>query len=379
MHLHGPVGLLIQDLNACGCTLHEDFNITAPDEQDINLWRIPWQHLKTAIMGIAVRDRNRCIQQNRTFCGTFQELDQPILHNTIHKLGVKEQKIFAHIATGGFWNESQLHEIQSSEGKCTHCGKQAADSNHVLWECEVINTHRKINKLSNLKHQHLPNSIKCGLPPAMTKRLHGCLWENGPQQQDINDKDTEEAIGYSTSRWRRNFAESSSKTLSQIFSDHHIDNEAINARQAFQLLKQAQSEPIMPLPDACQVYAPDNTNGYTDGSWLHPLKQFLGIGGAGVWWPNKALTRTEGGPQFKRLSKGEYDMAEFIVEKLHTKIGGFFGSSTRTELAAGIIAVCAHGPVHIGSDSEVFVNGANQILKWLNTGTNVLKPWNFSK
>ena len=49
--------------------------------------------------------------------------------------------------------------------------------------------------------------------------------------------------------------------------------------------------------------------------------------------------------------------------RLFINIGGFAGSSTRTEIAAGIIAMCAYGPVHIGSDSEVFVNGANELIE----------------
>ena len=40
---------------------------------------------------------------------------------------------------------------------------------------------------------------------------------------------------------------------------------------------------------------------------------------------------------------------------LFSKIGGYGGSSTRTEIAAGIIAICANGPVHVASDSKAFV------------------------
>ena len=28
-------------------------------------------------------------------------------------------------------------------------------------------------------------------------------------------------------------------------------------------------------------------NVYTDGSWVNTTKQYLGLGGAGVWWPNR--------------------------------------------------------------------------------------------
>jgi len=144
--------------------------------------------------------------------------------------------------------------------------------------------------------------------------------------------------------------------------------EALNARQAFNLLKANTGEVVMPTPYRCYRDAPHDINVFTDGSWLFPLRQYLGLGGAGVWWPK----RTIGTPGFDGdlyrvpLSIAESEIAHFRQESggltLYASIGGFSGSSTRTELAAGIIAACAHGPVHIGSDSEVFVNSANAII-----------------
>ncbi len=47
---------------------------------------------------------------------------------------------------------------------------------------------------------------------------------------------------------------------------------------------------------------------------------------------------------------------------LYIPIGGYTGSSTRTELAARIIAICANGPVHIGTDSKAFMDKAHGIM-----------------
>ena len=55
--------------------------------------------------------------------------------------------------------------------------------------------------------------------------------------------------------------------------------------------------------------------------------------------------------------------------QLFTAIGGYGGSSTRTELAPGIIALCAKGPVP-GSDSESFVNKATELVAILSKGGN---------
>ncbi len=50
---------------------------------------------------------------------------------------------------------------------------------------------------------------------------------------------------------------------------------------------------------------------------------------------------------------------------LYTPIGGYNGSSTRTELAATIVAIMANGPVHIGTDSQAFMDRACLILGYL--------------
>ena len=47
---------------------------------------------------------------------------------------------------------------------------------------------------------------------------------------------------------------------------------------------------------------------------------------------------------------------------LFTKIGGYSGSSTRTELAAAIVTMAAHGLIHLASDSQAFVKAGNALM-----------------
>ena len=74
---------------------------------------------------------------------------------------------------------------------------------------------------------------------------------------------------------------------------------------------------------------------------------------------------------FEEKQIAHHTVDEYGV-RLHTKVGGYSGSSTRTELAAGIVALCAHGPIHIGSDSKAFVDGANFYIDCMRMG----KPHN---
>ncbi len=50
----------------------------------------------------------------------------------------------------------------------------------------------------------------------------------------------------------------------------------------FNLLKQAKHDACNTMPAPSNEDAPEDINVYTDGSWLYPLKQYLGLGGAGV-------------------------------------------------------------------------------------------------
>ncbi len=126
------------------------------------------------------------------------------------------------------------------------------------------------------------------------------------------------------------------------------------------------------MPYRCHRAPPADINVYTDGSWVYPLKQFLGVGGAGIWWPNRDPAKEH------RLSNAEKELAYHKQYQdgamLYTPIGGFGGSSTRTELAAAIVAILANGPVHIGSDSQAFIDKGSDILHKLRIG----KPINYN-
>jgi hypothetical protein len=75
----GPVHLLYENLQQYGYELNTDLTITKYNEAPIDLWRMPWQHLKTAMHNIATRGRLDTINSNRTFCGHIEEIDELIV------------------------------------------------------------------------------------------------------------------------------------------------------------------------------------------------------------------------------------------------------------------------------------------------------------
>ena len=161
----GPVGLLIQDLHECGYDINDGLIISRKNEPDIDLWHMPWQHLKTAILGIMARHRSHVTGQQRTFCGPITELDQPILKKVINGLGDKEKRVFRHIATGASWAQDQLADIQLGHEACPHCGIVARGTEHILWKCAAIHGHRKHKDLCDVDTDLLPKAVLNGIPP----------------------------------------------------------------------------------------------------------------------------------------------------------------------------------------------------------------------
>ncbi len=165
-------------------------------------------------------------------------------------------------------------------------------------------------------------------------------------------------------------AQERDSTIDHICNLAGVEPSMCCAKACLASVKGGYKKPHMPLPKPCARDAPDEINVYTDGSWLNPTFQFAGLGGSGAWWPRRAngvANITSGCPVNRPISDAEQEMA---YEKqtpnglqLYTKIGGFGGSSTRTELAAGIIAMSAHGPVHIGTDSMAFKQKADWVLE----------------
>ncbi len=368
----GPIGYLLQHIHACHAQLGADLIIRQACEPNIDLWHTPWQHLKKVMFDFSARARTRHVNSTRTFHREISEIDTPIVCRNINMSAEKEAKVMRYISTGAFWDQAKKAEIGQSAGSCPHYGASNISSTHIHWECQAVNQHRKLNDLCHISPSALPQCVKCGIPPAMAASFAGPFW--GEDLQPDGNLGTEEGItiGVPKGAAAAHGAACDNRTFNLAMQSLNLELGQHNARQAFLAMKQLQGPPVMPMPYQCYLPAPDTINVYTDGSWQFPLSSHFALGGAGVWWPARhSATR--------KLSKAEQDLAVAVqTEKglrLFTPIGGFSGSSTRTEIAAGIVAILAHGPIHIGSDSEVFVNIANEILCEISEGRLHKRQW----
>ena len=231
------------------------------------------------------------------------------------------------------------------------------DSTHLLWCCDGIDKHRTFNELTGISIESIPKAILYGIPLASGWEITKPFWH---KHGECNISE----IGAQESK----IQESRELEIKEMLDRNGINKEC-DARQAIMQLK-VDEEPVETgsLPYSCSRLPPDIINVYSDGSWLTPTKRFLSLGGAGVWWPGRTIHKNNVSTKiyYMPLSDGERDMAYWKQEDdgltLYTKIGGYTGSSTRTELAAAILAISSHGPTNLASDSQAFVNAANKLI-----------------
>ena len=144
----------------------------------------------------------------------------------------------------------------------------------------------------------------------------------------------------------------------------------VNARQIIAFCRHDEQKLELPTPDFCPSHPPPEPNVYSDGSLKHPRLAHWSLGGFGVWWPGRQKVT-------KPLTQGEEDVATHHQTDMGLKMWGCItgqkASSTRAELAAGILAIQGPGAIHQGTDSKSYMAGARNILE--RKTKRKQKPW----
>jgi hypothetical protein len=232
-----------------------------------------------------------------------------------------------------------------------------------------VNKCRQNGCMKGVHIPSLPKPILNGIPMAMTCLPDEPFWGKVDDCANFHNYDATDCHSA-----QNRYDEAHAGVIKHACAAEGIPCDNTSARRVFSHLKREEGEIVQDVPCKCLLEPPREANVYSDGSWLHPVKQFLGLGGAGVWWPRRQILRCDltGDQYLNPLSEAEMCLAHHCQTpdglQLYTKIGGFRGSSTRTELAAGIIAMVANGSVHIASDSAAFVLRANVLLGFLADG-----------
>ena len=242
------------------------------------------------VFDTAIRARDRRVASQRTFAGEFEELDHDIIKKITHSLGDKEKRVYMHIASGGFWGEDHKKEAFDAEGKCPHCGLSNIGTQHILWQCPVINQFRTNGGLNHIRVQDLPKCVANGLPKSLGPNFTKDFW--GRESDIASSCDGNEPENPNSKFWRRQVNQSMQGLLEdQVRQKEEVIKENDSVSTLFCRLRHADNEIIHPVPYPCLLPAPEEINVFIDGSLKNPQKWFLVVGGAGTFWLNRVIDR----------------------------------------------------------------------------------------
>ena len=194
----------------------------------------------------------------------------------------------------------------------------------------------------------------------MSTSMVGTFWGRQRDEVDTTEVEVRELMGLQRRGFKHHVAEAHQIEVDEVMSETMTETERANARQAFQSVRGASVKSVFSRPSPCRENAPDDINVYSDGACTNPTRTQFSLIGAGVWWERRSLIEHP-------LSQAEQELG-YVEHRddgimLISTLAGFGSSSTRAEIAAGIIAMAADGPIHIGTDSRAFLLKAQTIQK----------------
>ena len=278
-HSHGPIAALIEHVRDCGGTIGADLIIRVPNETDIDIWNMPWQHLKKAVFDLAGRSRAKHFNMTRTYQGDIDEFDQTIICSIMNSFGDHEARVLRYIATGAFWDEAHKACINTSDGTCPHCMKRDIDSEHIHWNCPCINAHRNIKHVANIDPACLPKCVKVGIPPALSASFTQPFWGSTLQPETPVFDNSASLIGIPKGTAAFNRASADNRTVNIALNQVGQQLGNHNARQVFANLKDLTKHSTLPIPYRLTLAPPAQINVYSDGSWQFPLKHYFALWG----------------------------------------------------------------------------------------------------
>ncbi len=244
---------------------------------------------------------------------------------------------------------------RADDAKCDLCGEDDSSILHCVWKCKAIQAKRHESYVCNINVDDLPLHLAMGLPGAMSSELHTTFWGTKRGDLQIEDGDPKIKLGLPKTNQEYQRKECWNQEVLNVRHEKQIGEKKLNARQIFTKIRSSKTREKLTLPRVCEEKAPDEINVYSDGSFRYGKRPVFGLGAAGVWWPKRSL-------QAQAMATGEYELG---IEKqeddgvqICTCLPGFGSSSTRAEIGAGILALCSNSAVHIGTDSQAFMDKA---------------------
>ena len=360
----GPVGLLLMSAAKFATYIDSSYSMHQQHEASFSIIGAPYQFLRCLTRTRICNARNTFISRDRTLFATSDPIDFDLLRSTLNSQKDADTRRIAcwHATLSSVTNASLFKIGQHRDGKC-ECGAHSQDLDHLIWECPLTERLRHLNPLiEQLSRLNLPKPVRLGIPTLAHKHpgkdLWGCdsqSWESILQLFNIREK----------------FGQVQIDAMQTFENIKNIDPTSF-ARNLFSIAKGDFGEIDLDPPLPCTKPAPDLPNVWPDGSVKHPSQPIWSLGGFGIVQENRlstcdALHKNE--DTFVRTQAKGGDL------HLWGPLPGPMCSSTRTELAGGLISLYAPRASHIASDSWNFVRIAQKLFLGLPLPKVFDKPW----
>ncbi len=373
VEIKGPIGLLINSIHKMQATIaFEGGQITIRQhrEQDIDIKNCPWQHLKPLVEDACKRTRDRSTAVQRSLLkGNDLEIDYELLKQTIESHDEDGKRWIRHHLNLGIWTDSKLAIFEKVFlKKCRYCQHPKGDQVHLTLECPHFKDQRYEGdeQLQEVKLETLPKALQLGLPTVNEAMDSQYLW---PRQDAIRKGEYQQGTA------SRAQLQAAGRGLLQGLLRQGGEGE--NVRQIMgRCRKNGKMHEDIPMPQRCEEEPPEVPNVFTDGSLKLPDAAFLSFGGLGIWHVERDLAEKP-----LHIFEDEFGLNKVEEEgvAIYAPMAGIKNSSTRTEIAAGIMGLYSPGAIHQASDSKGYVLRANQILQGNPRKRKKRRPWGLTK
>jgi hypothetical protein len=351
----GPIGLLLLSLNENAVALSPDLAICSHLETPIPLTLLPFQYLKPAIQQVGIKARTRQAASARQAYCHIGLLDLDAYRSAVRKKTIDHQQWLLHTQCLGTWTDSRKEVISpTSDGCCDYCGCPNGDIIHLIWVCQAFALVRFLgdDQLKLIQHELMPDHFLLGIPGQLPAEYN----------HNLNDQvTTEESVLFHPPQHHPlAFDTPLADAGIQLLERYKEARRGMTAHQFIDSLRTSGDYGKLPTALPCLEAAPLLPNVWTDGTKTHPNHPAWSLAGYGCWFPDRdqqsahPAERTQGLLVSTPLTQGKLAIAGGLAFNL--------SSSTRAEVAAGLVAIAAPLAVHIGTDSAAFKAKVDTIL-----------------
>ena len=348
-----PIGYLLADIVTMGAKLNTKFQILIFNEPPIDIIATPYQYLYKSVVEMAARARTKAAEGTKTNNCALPEIDSTATTHSHKQMEESELVFLQTYQDGGGWNKKKLMQIGAvDDASCDLCGLQH-ESNDTTWNCQhpaMIKCRQETDPdLAAIGHRLIPDNIKRGVAPAMGHDHEETYWGAKMDKTKVLAERFAELLGIKAPPFQNEEATDILNKAKQL---------KVNERQLIATLRGGHGMGQSPdYPEDVQGSIPEKPNGYTDGSVKNPASCLWQMAGYGMYWPEPPAEHEN-----HELTKYTYSQAAEEGVIMWGHMAGQQCHSTRTELAARLIAMLRPIPLHIATDSAALIHKAEYLM-----------------